>query len=265
MEMSEDSTKTKKLTAKEQRFVDYYIVRFNASQAARDAGYSPKSATEIGHENLRKPHIQEAIQKRLKEENLGKSETEKMITDIAKADLNRYFKKIKRKREKEIKVPLPQVIARIKREIEIEEEFSRRVKMDGKRRAQHKNRIDGMKENIIRMEILLERDPDAYRTETEMEEVDDVVLDLVALTQDKEAGRIKKFGYDKYGNPEIELYSADSALINIAKINGLLVDKKQITGNVQINKAPDLSQLTDEELEVYASIAEKLGMVEDED
>lgn len=51
------------LTAKQQRFVEEYLVDLNATQAAVRAGYSKKTAGAIGGENLEKPEIQEAIQK----------------------------------------------------------------------------------------------------------------------------------------------------------------------------------------------------------
>ncbi|WP_175863680.1 terminase small subunit [Burkholderia cepacia] len=51
----------KKLTAKQQRFVDEYLVDLNASAAARRAGYSEKTARVIADENLTKPDIQAAI------------------------------------------------------------------------------------------------------------------------------------------------------------------------------------------------------------
>jgi phage terminase small subunit len=51
----------KKLTAKQQRFVDEYLIDLNATQAAIRAGYSKKTAYVIGHENLRKPEIADAI------------------------------------------------------------------------------------------------------------------------------------------------------------------------------------------------------------
>jgi len=56
-----DSTQ-RKLTAKQQRFVEEYIVDLNATKAAIRAGYSVKSARQIGAENLSKPYIQAAIQ-----------------------------------------------------------------------------------------------------------------------------------------------------------------------------------------------------------
>lgn len=52
---------TGKLTPKQQRFVEEYLVDFNATQAAVRAGYSKKTAGQIGDENLKKPQIVFAI------------------------------------------------------------------------------------------------------------------------------------------------------------------------------------------------------------
>ncbi|MWQ73507.1 terminase small subunit, partial [Glaesserella parasuis] len=51
-----------KLTDKQQRFVEEYLIDLNATQAAIRAGYSEDTAKEMGYENLTKPHIQKAIQ-----------------------------------------------------------------------------------------------------------------------------------------------------------------------------------------------------------
>ena len=56
----------RKLTPKQRRFVDEYLVDLNATQAAIRAGYSRKTAASIGEENLRKPEIQAAIQEAMK-------------------------------------------------------------------------------------------------------------------------------------------------------------------------------------------------------
>lgn len=55
------------MTRKQQCFVDEYLIDLNATQAAIRAGYSPKSATEIGHENMRKPHIRMSIDRAIAE------------------------------------------------------------------------------------------------------------------------------------------------------------------------------------------------------
>ena len=56
-----------KLTAKQQRFCDEYLVDLNATQAAIRAGYSAKTARSIGQENLTKPAVQEYVDKRMAE------------------------------------------------------------------------------------------------------------------------------------------------------------------------------------------------------
>lgn len=56
-----------KLTAKQQRFVEEYLVDLNATQAAIRAGYSPKTAYSIGSELLNKPEIRACIDKRMAE------------------------------------------------------------------------------------------------------------------------------------------------------------------------------------------------------
>ena len=53
--------KTRKLTPKQQRFVEEYLVDLNAAQAAIRAGYSRNSARQIGDENLSKPVIAAAV------------------------------------------------------------------------------------------------------------------------------------------------------------------------------------------------------------
>jgi len=55
-------TSLPQLTPKQRTFVNEYLVDLNATQAAIRAGYSKKTAGQIGDENLRKPQIAKAIQ-----------------------------------------------------------------------------------------------------------------------------------------------------------------------------------------------------------
>lgn len=50
------------LNARQQRFVEEYLLDLNATQAAVRAGYSKKTAHVIGHENLTKPEIAAAVE-----------------------------------------------------------------------------------------------------------------------------------------------------------------------------------------------------------
>jgi len=58
----------KKLTTKQVLFIEEYLSNgFNASQAAKKAGYSKKTARKIGQENLTKPDIRKRINERINE------------------------------------------------------------------------------------------------------------------------------------------------------------------------------------------------------
>lgn len=57
----------KKLTPKQRAFADLYLKTGNASEAARQAGYSPKTAFRSGQENMQKPAILQYIEARTKE------------------------------------------------------------------------------------------------------------------------------------------------------------------------------------------------------
>lgn len=56
-----------KLTEKQKRFVEEYLIDLNATQAAIRAGYSPNTAKDIGCENLAKPNIRARIDKEIAE------------------------------------------------------------------------------------------------------------------------------------------------------------------------------------------------------
>lgn len=76
------------LTQKQKAFADEYIKCSNASEAARKAGYSARSAGSIGEENLKKPEIAEYIAIRIKEMDAAR---------VASADeVMRFFSSVMR-------------------------------------------------------------------------------------------------------------------------------------------------------------------------
>lgn len=79
-----------KLTAKQQRFCDEYLVDLNATQAAIRAGYSEKTAAVIATENLRKPNIAEYIKIRMDEKEKGliadQNEVLKYLTSVMRRE-----------------------------------------------------------------------------------------------------------------------------------------------------------------------------------
>lgn len=81
-----------KLTPKQQRFVDEYLIDLNATQAAIRAGYSPKSAGRFAQELLLKTHIAEAIRdaqaERSERTKITQDDVLKMWHDLATVDYN---------------------------------------------------------------------------------------------------------------------------------------------------------------------------------
>ena len=78
----------KKLTKKQQLFVDEYLIDLNATQAAIRAGYSVDSARDIGCENLTKPNIQQAIAKAMAERSKRTGiNQDRVVLELAKIAL----------------------------------------------------------------------------------------------------------------------------------------------------------------------------------
>lgn len=57
--------KKRKLTKKQQIFVEEYVKDPNATKAAKKAKYSEKTAKEMGYENLTKPHVAAAVSEKM--------------------------------------------------------------------------------------------------------------------------------------------------------------------------------------------------------
>ncbi len=70
------------LTAKQQLFIEEYLVDLNATQAAIRSGYSEKTAYSVGHENLKKPEIAAALQE-AKEARSESTASQAIARDLA--------------------------------------------------------------------------------------------------------------------------------------------------------------------------------------
>ncbi|WP_345740207.1 terminase small subunit [Pseudoramibacter alactolyticus] len=79
-----------KLTLKQQRFADEYIISGNATQAALTAGYAERSAYRTGADNLRKPQVKAYIDERLAELESAKiakqDEVLRYLTGVMRAE-----------------------------------------------------------------------------------------------------------------------------------------------------------------------------------
>lgn len=75
----------RKLTEKQKRFVEEYLIDLNATQAAIRAGYSVKRASEIGYQLLQKTTVSEAIAAAMAERSRRTGITQdRVIQELAK-------------------------------------------------------------------------------------------------------------------------------------------------------------------------------------
>ena len=84
-----------KLTQKQKRFCDEYLIDLNGTQASIRSGYSEKTAKEIGSQHLTKLHIQEYIAEKQKEiqdrTNITLDTVVKELAKIALFDIRKIY------------------------------------------------------------------------------------------------------------------------------------------------------------------------------
>ena len=115
-----------KLTIKQKRFADEYIISGNATQSAIKAGYSKKTAGVIGDENLKKPNVAEYIKKRLDvldaERTMSLKEAIWRISSIARRKVqkgySKTYNKITGEVEKEIEYTFTPTVEEAQRSLE---------------------------------------------------------------------------------------------------------------------------------------------------
>lgn len=80
------------LRARQQAFVDAYVECLNAAEAARRAGYSARSARNIGWENLTKPDIRKEVDRRLAERRMSQDEVLARLSEMASSSMADFIK-----------------------------------------------------------------------------------------------------------------------------------------------------------------------------
>jgi len=83
------------MTSRQLRFAEEYLVDLNATQAARRAGYSPKTAVDIGRQLLRKApvaaRIQDAMAERSARTEITQDRVIKEVARLAFLDIRKAF------------------------------------------------------------------------------------------------------------------------------------------------------------------------------
>ena len=74
-------------TARQKLFAKYWCDTLNATAAAKMAGYSEKTAAQMGYENLRKPEVKALIHERMRE----LEETLVFLTKVMRGEIKDQF------------------------------------------------------------------------------------------------------------------------------------------------------------------------------
>ena len=93
MRQLEDEKDYNKLTEKQKRFIDYYVETANATESAKKAGYSSKTAKNIGAENLTKLNyfIQERLQQLENNRIASQEEVLQYLTKVMRGEEKDQF------------------------------------------------------------------------------------------------------------------------------------------------------------------------------
>lgn len=231
------------LTGKQLKFAEEYLIDLNATQAAIRAKYSQKTAYSIGFENLRKPEIKEYISLRLDDYGLTESELLKMMSSIAKSSLNDYIvvRKIERVRsvEKPLKLKIEDLLLKIKKNCM----YMERASLTEDQIESITNQNDHYQNEIIKLQIDLEINPDATFEVAESYETEVADLDLIALARDKENGKIKGISFGQFG-PKVEMSDPDAMIKTLAQIKGMITNKidaevNATNKNIEVTVSPE--------------------------
>lgn len=180
------------LSPKRRKFVEEYLVDFNATQAAIRSGYSAKTAHSIGWENLRIPEIERAIEQRVSELALGKHEALIRLGEQARAEYSPYVTSYYRLD--------PFLFAGMPEE------------------TRHKYTKDG---KINYAEVI--KDGNGHL----IEQV--IGVDVEGMIADGKSHLIKGVKHTPKGI-NIEFYDAQAALVHVGRHHKLFTDKSEVTG-----------------------------------
>lgn len=222
-----------KLTDKQNSFIQEYCKDFNATQAAIRAGYSVKTAAVVGHENLRKPNISEAINARLDELSLSSEELTKKTADIARGNLADYMTVRKIEHTPTVEKHLSEIIKDLEYQLMLSEEFCAEKGYTEEAYDKFQESLDPIRDKILRYRIELRHNPSATRfVPGPTELIDHIEVDMAKLIADKERGIIKSFKYGKNGL-EVELYAADAAMDKLMRVKGMYKDNLKLDADVK--------------------------------
>lgn len=218
------------LTDKQRAFVDALCLEPNISgtQAAINAGYNKKGAAVEAHHCLRNPKVRQALGERLKDTAPSAQEIAIRWDRVSRSSLDDFFTKQKKEVKTTIKQPLKEAIAVIEADIIYEHDYMTRSwkvlgtseEIQGKELLEHEQWVRRRRLDILRHEMRLERDPQAFRLIDGPVRIEEVLeLDLVKAQKRGVLDLARAIKPTQHGLG-IELRDPDAALDKLARMAG---------------------------------------------
>lgn len=246
MPESQQPAEEAELTRKRQRFIEEYPKDCNATQAAIRAGYAPTYARQEGSRLYTNVGIRAAIDARITALAMPADVALKLTADIASTRLNDFMivREVQGYLQEEQYVTV--LIAHAQNEIKTIEAFIARRRLVKEARSPFDAQITALYAQILKWEVLIERYGDEVSLLVPGRPVVQRVadLDLVALAEADEAGRLKSFKHTKDG-VQVEMLDAQAAIRDILKMHGKFITKVEVKDTTPVN----YDQLSDAALE----------------
>lgn len=249
-----------KLTPKQLRFCEEFTKDLNKTQAAIRAGYAFKNAGAQGFDNYKKPEIYHYIQKKIAESTVSDDELLKMMSDISKSSVNDFIKAKKATRMVDIEYSLAVKIMRIEQEIQLKVAIHQNLLAKGllyeNESEDHDAEIAAMERRVTSLETELMMNPKATFTDQINEEYERYEFDLLAMSRDKELGRIASLQMTEFG-PKVTMNSAAEMIKLLAQIKGMTTTK--IDAKIQSeNKNINVEVTPEEAAKIWSAIDKQI-------
>jgi hypothetical protein len=214
------------LTGKQAAFVDAYLgsARFNATEACRLAGYKGSRITlrAVGSDNLAKPPIQAAIRERLAERAMSSAEVLSRLSEQARGDIRDVITIVPGgvDRDRWVRDLISALkgsglVQRARPSGDSEEDEAVADTPEG---FADEMREAGRQASIRKVSELLGKEPQEPGWRVDLEKAEQ--LGVTHL--------VRKISYDREGRPELELYDAQAALVQLGRHHALFVDRSQV-------------------------------------
>jgi phage terminase small subunit len=222
MATTPDTTAYSQLTDKQRAFVDALCTEPNISgqRAAIIAGYGKAGAAQEAYRLLRNAYVRRALGEQLKDTAPTPEEIAAHWDRVSRATLDDFYTKVKIAYCDKVQKPLQEIITALLAEMEFEETYANRAKLDGDDLEAHQRQQKHRSLKVLRLQIELERNANAYR------EVDgptkyrtELQLDLVKAQKAGVLDLARAIKPTQHGLG-IELRDPDAALDKLARMAG---------------------------------------------